>query len=38
MKLLNEEYDKRKKICDKLFDIYKTITFYGQIKVTPVLQ
>ena len=27
MYLLNEEYDTRKKICDKLFDIYKTYNF-----------
>ena len=27
MYLLNEEYDKRKKICNKLFDIYKTHDF-----------
>ena len=27
MYLLNDEYDNRKKICDKLFDIYKTYDF-----------
>ena len=27
MYLLNEEYDTRKRICDKLFDIYKTYNF-----------